>query len=278
MQPDFDEEDPNTLFFMIDQSSVLSGKVGMWHGLTAYIGNALDSGEGYTAGICYAVAPQPINDLYGPESARGVDPLYYYGAGSQINGQIIITDKAKDKDLVPLLTAMDWLYTQEGSELASFGISDELQEKIQDPTLIEAGMPNGCYSKSTTADGETQYNVDPALYGDTNGNFNFIRLEMGNFIWKNVNKGESDFYRQQLALATLYPGFTDIAYITQSLTSEEASEHTLRAANASTYLAMEIPNFITGRTELNDENWSAVVEQLRAYGVDESTQMLQSHQ
>ena len=61
--------------YAIDDTTTRQGKVGLWVGLESQLGGRMDVGASeYTEGICSYGAPWPINDVYGDESCKNVEP------------------------------------------------------------------------------------------------------------------------------------------------------------------------------------------------------------
>ena len=101
------------MFFRIDETRVRSGKVGLWWGgMGQLIGN-MDDGEGLKAGMVVYGARQPINDIYGTAAQQNIEPYTMYQVG-RVNNTFILTNKLKDKDIVPLLKLIDYMFSEEG--------------------------------------------------------------------------------------------------------------------------------------------------------------------
>lgn len=112
---------------MIDATTVYTGSCGLWYGLTSQLLDGLagrqDRIHSQQIAVVYACA-SPINDEYGDASVQNIKPTTYYSAG-YLGTSWVVTDKAEDKDIASLLTAIDYFYSDEGSLLFSKGISDE---------------------------------------------------------------------------------------------------------------------------------------------------------
>ena len=133
-------------------------------------------------GIVVFAAPSPINDVYGDADVQGIEPFYYYANGL-IGAQIVITDKAKDKDLPALFTFLDYFFSPEGSVLATYGLNaDQLKElETLCPAAYELyqtlGLSEGAY---TVENGKYKRNPLYLVNDDVAGLaalLRFIRLE-----------------------------------------------------------------------------------------------------
>lgn len=108
----------------------------------------------------------PINDVYRDASVQNVAPTTYY-SGGYLGCSWVITDKAEDKDIASLLTAIDYFYSDEGSLLFNHGISDEIMASANGDEdwyqgYVDLGLPNGAYTLG--ADGIPV--TDPSLVYD----------------------------------------------------------------------------------------------------------------
>ena len=268
------EEHANEMFFMVDIASVYSGKVGAWYGLTSQVGGGMDTSGGDESnplnGIVVLAAPTPINDVYGDESVQGITPFAYYSTG-QFGAQLVITDKAEDKDLPALFTFLDYFYGEEGANLLTYGLSAE-QVKEAEETAPEAaqlykswGLENGAY----TVDEEGWFHKDPVVVADDNigGACALVRFN-GLTQEKYLDNGWEDYRKETMALLNMYDNSRSAigGEITAQLTVEENEEQAERSNNISTYTAQTIPQFLTGDLDIGDDSdWADFVATLEDY-------------
>ncbi len=279
MDQTFDEKSGDSIFFMIDQANTYSGNVGMWLGLTSMCGNAMNIGTPVTEDICYFACANPINDVYGDDSAKNKDPWVFFEAGSLLGGSVVVSDKAQDKDLETLFKQIDWLYSPEGAVFSSFGLTKEEAAEVGVSDVMEGlGLPNGSYTVTENEDGETVYVLDENLTQENGTAVSMSRFQIGLTINKNVDKHEGEFMMDQYEKIMRYEGGGKIDYLKNLLTPEQSDEIKMIDTNSGTYISTAIPDFITGRTELNDANWEDFVETLRGYGLDDETEMYRSVQ
>ena len=214
-------ENANDMFFMIDAGSVYSGKVGAWYGMNNQLGKSIDM---MGTGIVVFAAPSPINDVYGDADVQGIEPFYYYANGL-IGSQVVITDKAKDKDLPALFTFLDYFFSPEGSILATYGLNADQLKELE--TLCPAafklyqdlGLSDGAY---TEENGKYKRNPLYLVNDDVAGLaalLRFIRLED----LSNLQNDYPDYYQHALDLWSMYPVDSLIGNeLIAQLTSEEA--------------------------------------------------------
>lgn len=271
----------NDMFFMVDPGSVYAGKVGAWYGLNSQLGNALDYSGGDESnplnGIVVFGAPNPINDVYGDESMQGNTPFFYYAMGL-IGAQVVVTDKAKDKDLPALFTFLDYFFSPEGSIIATYGLDAEQTKELEainpDSYRIcqESGLGNGAY---TIVDGK--YRRDDLYFTseDASGTavpLRFIRLEdESNMLYE-----YPEFYQHTLDLWGMYPVDALIGNeILAQLTPEESDFKATLDAEYATFTAQAIPEFITGERDIrSDADWEAFCKDVNAYKPEEFTNAL----
>ncbi len=141
------------VFYKIDTAGQLSGAIPVYLGQKAsQLGTALDNGSmNLTDGILELGASLPINDVIGGEEYRFVEPDTIYMLG-RVAGKCMITTAAEDKNLPALLSFIDYLYTEEGAELASLGFSKEQYEETKDEFYTEHGLTEGAYVKDEDAE------------------------------------------------------------------------------------------------------------------------------
>lgn len=152
LDPDFTTR-TSDVFYKIDAAGQLSGAIPAYFGQKAsQLGTALDNGTiGLTNGIMMIGAPLPINDVIGDSEYRFVEPDTIYMMG-RVAGKCMITTAAEDKNLPALLNFIDYLYTEEGAEIASLGFSKEQYEEVQDEFYTEHGLTEGAYVKDESAE------------------------------------------------------------------------------------------------------------------------------
>ena len=79
----------------------------------------------------------------------------------------VVTDKAADKDLEALFRLFDYMYSEEGSLLRTYGLNKEQYNLTQDEFYTRIGLTDGAYQVVETDEG-LQYDVVPELKVDTN--------------------------------------------------------------------------------------------------------------
>ncbi len=267
--------------YSVDSSKVHSGKVGMWVGRRAEVGNAMDMGDEYTSGVMVYAARQPINDMYGAKETRNQTPYSLY-QNSRIRGTQTVSTKVAEENLPALLTFLDYFYSPEGGALLALGLTEEQVRAIDDPTYAKFNIPYG-YKINTLADGTVEYERHPVSVEDNDLATALAgkRLPIGYYgpgIIPAMNRGYG--YYANLALAqwdyyenTGYPDKTT----TELFTAEESSTFSKVHANVDTYMSTTIPKFINGKSDLNGSDWTDYKKMLKKYGPQKVTDIYQKY-
>lgn len=277
-------EHANEMFFMVDSGSVYSGKVGLWYGLMSQLGGAMDYSGGDTSnplnGIVVCAAAEPINDVYGDASVQGTEPFYYYSTGL-VGAQLVITKKAENKDLAALFTALDYLYSEEGSYLKTYGFTGDVMEDVKAnyPELADfyanLNCPDGAYMR---VEGENGLEFAPIeevqVNSDLEGPLVLVRVN-GLTAHQKANVYNT-FYRHNLDQYRIYQNKGQIGdEITAQRSAEESAKFAEIYTNFSTYMQKAVPEFITGeRNILDDAQWESFCSDVMKFEPDAYTDIL----
>ena len=148
--------DKNDIFFGIDETKIFQGKIGLWMGASAHVGARIRSDrQPLTDEAMVFGAPQAINDIYGPDSVRFVEPYVMFGAIDKVSGGICITSKAKNKDIAVLAGFLDYFWSEEGSIMRTMGLGKGQMEEKQSPIYMQFGLTDGAYFDA--GNGKLQY-------------------------------------------------------------------------------------------------------------------------
>lgn len=264
--------------YAIDDTTTRQGKVGLWVGLESQLGGRMDVGASeYTEGICSYGAPWPINDVYGDESCKNVEPNAVEYTG--LTGTTwYVTTAAEGKDLGTLLSFFDYFYTEEGALLKSLGLSKEQVEETQNQIYLDNGLENGAYS--VKEDGT--YLLDPVLQKDSGGLAKAAAFTMvpGITLVSSVDKGYAENYEHSKALWTLYPNktFFQGSDVTSYMTEEETKNNGNIHAKILDYMTVNAPNFIMGKTDpYDDGDWNDWCKMLEKYGYAKVNDVIQPY-
>jgi len=271
-------------FYRIDSVKIHQGKVGLFYEAIGLAGNLLDISDGnpnspengYTNGIMVMGARPPINDIYGGEEQQGNTPFCMYQVSLEYNS-FVVTDKAADKDLEALFRLFDYMYSEEGSLLRTYGLNKEQYNLTQDEFYTRIGLTDGAYQVVETDEG-LQYDVVPELKVDTNlqsatNGGRLIGLQVNSKSYKPYN----DIIQHIKDEWVIYPntGIFSQSFNSQ-LTADETSVYAKTRNNINEFLTKNVPNFINGNLDIyDDDEWNAFVNAINKYAPDEVTQIFQ---
>ena len=267
-------EHATDMFYLIDDTTMRQGKVGLWYGLEADLGGKLDTGEGYLDGAVVCAASQPINDIYGTAEQQNVTPYCFYQTSME-GSMSMITDKAKDKDLSALFSMLDYLYSEEGSLLRTMGLSKEQYEETQDAFYTQYNLTEGAYQQNE----EGIYVADEVVQniGSIGAAINGERV-LGLSKQLGVSRGNTVILQHNYDQWTKY---TNTGTLNGSFLSQLSLEDTKIASKTSTnvteFLTKNIPSFIQGAKDpYKDEDWNAYLKAVGKYNPDGVTQVYQT--
>ncbi len=259
----------------IDTTSVRQGKIPMWFGVQAELGGRLDMKDGgLTEGIYVAGAMYPVNDIYGSEACQYVMPDTMMGSGLT-GGGVMITPKAKEKDLAALCSYLDYFYSEEGALIKTLGLNAEQAAELTDDSFYaDHGLADGAYILAE----DGRYRKSDVLVSD-GGNLTTavcFQKAPGLTLIKNVDLGYADAYQASLDSWTIYPntGMFQGSRPTNEMTQEDTKTCDDARAKVLEYMGKNCANFITGKSnfEKDWDKWSTV---LNKYKVDKITEIYQ---
>lgn len=277
LDQDFNER-TSDMFYSIDDTSVRQGKVGMWCGMQSELGGRLDSGDDYTDGIFVAGCALPINDIYGDDSCKNVEPDCIM-TGQGLNGtNFAITSAAEGKDLVPLLSMLDYLYTEEGAALASMGLNKEQIDELGTSFYADNNIPEGAYTK--TKDGRFAW-VD-AVRTDSGGLKEAARLgKMPHLaLVSSIDEGYADTYEHSMELWVKYKNTAQIqgTAITNNMTREDSDAVGDISNKINDYTQTNAVDFIKGKKDIDsDKDWGEWCKMLEKYNYKKAIDIYQPY-
>jgi len=262
-------------FYQIDSTSVRQGMIGLWNGQQSELGGRLDMHDGgYTEGIFVAGTPYPINDIYGPDSCKFVEPNCLMGSGLT-GGGILVTPKAKEKDLATFCSYIDYFYTTEGALIKTLGLSKEQVADFSENTFYaDHGLIDGAYYIGE----DGRYRKSDVLVHDSgqlNTAVGFNKC-CGITLVDSVDLGYADTFQASLDTWMKYPntGFFQGSRTTNAMTQEDIKTSGDIHSKALEYMTKNCANFITGKSNF-DKDWDKWCTVLKKYRVDSITALYQ---
>ena len=267
-------------FYQVDQQKVFQGKVGLWYGMQSAVGGRLDDPSNpYLEGYVGASASTPINDIYGTAEQQNIEPYCMYQDST--DGQsIVISEKAKEKDLEALFTFFNYMCTPEGAKLKAFGFNKDQYEETKDELYTKNGLTEGAYQEIKIASGETRYEVIDKLVNDTGSLMSAVtglRVYGVNINTERSHEKELPTYRNNMEQWIRYKntGFISSAFKGQ-FSSENAKIFSKIETNVNEFMTKSVPTFIKGEKDpYNDGDWNAYVKAMSKYTPEKGTQIYQ---
>lgn len=264
--------------FSIDDGSVRSGKVGMWCGLESTIGGRLRNTDSAAAenffgmGCCW-----PINDVYGTSENQYVVPHTTRFGETVVPSGFYLMNSAEGMDLEPLLTFLDYLYTEEGAVARTLGLSKEqLDEgKVDTSFYDEFGLSDGAY----TIGEDGRYRVSDVLVNDSGSLSIAASLDKlpGLQLVESVDYGYAETYEDTLRAWSDFPNkggvFGSIAM--GNMDPDEYSEVQTSLNRVLEYMKGQAYRFI--EDGMSDSDWSTWCSMLGRYNVDDISDLLQPY-
>lgn len=259
-------------FYTINQSGQMQGKTGLFFSYVGPLGTGIratcmdpeDQKKAYVMGC-----PLPINDVYGGDTSKFVTPNAVFQSG-RVDSSIIVTDKAKKKDLESLFTFFNWLYSREGAVTRTIGLSSEQlnNAQIAEHNVYKDLNLDGAYTVEEK-EGKTVYSL---TYQDGIGDFGGAivpgRMAVG---LRLASAGAENDYMidghkakvQQEAEShwAAYENTASLMNLAAKYTSDESAKNGSINMQLFDYVGQNLPELIK-KGDLS--GWDAYVEGLRA--------------
>jgi putative aldouronate transport system substrate-binding protein len=178
---------------------------------------------------------------------------------------------AKCKNIPKLLSALDYMYSDEGGRLKMLGLTKE-QGADTDPVYIKAGMTEGAY---WFEDGKLVQNPLPVL---TKSPDSFCDYRLPGLSDEAAFNQVASPKRKEEDRWWIKYRDTKIQKLSSALSYPIEDENKMNSASAAMtdYISTSVPKFIVGTTTLNDQTWAEYRETLRNLGVDEILRIRQA--
>jgi len=278
LDPDFYQRTSDA-FYAIDDTAVRQGKVPVFNGQQSQLGGRMDMHDGgFTEGIFVAGAAYPINDVYGDDDCKNVQPDCLMGGG-RVSGGILITPAAKDKDLDTLCAYLDQFYAEEGALIKTLGLDAEQAADFSDNSFYaDYNLTNGAYSVGS----DGRYVKDPVIVNDPGGlalAASFTKAP-GLQLEENVDLGLAPSFQASIDRWSQY---TNTAFFQGSITTNmmSAEDTSATAEVHSRIIEYETNNaaaFITGEKDIHSDNdWNNWCKSLQKYNYQKSIDIFQPY-
>ena len=274
-------------FYALDPSAISSGTVGMWYGTSGQLGDRLKAASSEELPALENI------DVWGArhpkETADSADPTIFYQDGQETTRRWIITDAAENKNIEKLLAALDWLYSEEGSIVRTYGLSAEQWNEydIDKSLMTEYGLEDGCYwwidpdnpEEKVPAGTEGAIVCQNPIVLNNSGDLG-VAVNGNYFFGLGYDDWSKAYSQQGLAKDRAYVQWG--AYLNDGtvknsvlgqMTSDEGSTYNTTQEKVREFIATELPKLI--QNGVTDQNWASFVSGLRTRDCDGNTEILQ---
>lgn len=247
-------------FYKIETDKVYAGKIGAWRGSISALGTGIQSDkEAATQGAMVYGAKIPINDKYGDAENKWIEPDTIYQF-SRVGSPAMISRTAKDKNLPALLSFFDYLYSEEGSVLKTFGLSKEEYEQTQDSFYTKHGLTDGAYYVTGEGDDKVYHYAENNPAGsDLAGAARLCRIPIGLELYENVDRGYTRVTQEAVDSWAYYKDTGNIMLdYMKKIPSDKMRTYSTTISALQDYIYVEFPKMILGTGGWNvddDASW-----------------------
>ncbi len=275
------------MFYALDSDSFTSGKVGMWYGTLGQVGDLLE--QSATADV---PALEGI-DVWGARqpkaTADSADPTVFYLDGQETTRRWIVTDAIEGKNYEKFFEMLDWLYSEEGCIVKSYGLSAEQWDEydIDKSLMTEYDLEDGCYwwvdpdtGEEVPAGTEGAVVYQNPLLVNAVGDLNVAVA--GTYMFGLGYDDRGSAYNQQTVRKqhadrewSAYNNYgTAQNSLISQMTSEEGKDYNATQEKIREYLGQILPDMI--KTGVTDASWNSFLGALRTRKCDSNTTTLQA--
>ena len=253
----------------------------MWIGTQAELGGRLDMHDGgLTEGIYVAGCAWPINDVYGDDSCKNVEPWATQAGTSLVGTGFLVMEGAQEKDLGPLLSMLDYLYSDEGAVVRTLGATPAQMEEagLDTSFYTNNGIENGTYTMGE----DGRYKKVDAITNDSGGLLiaTTAQLLPGYQLVSSVDEGYAENYENSMKSWIRYPNKGQVwgSDAFALISSEDMRTIGDLQTKVLNYMEQHTYEFIKGITDIDsDEDWSNWCTMLQKYNYQKGIDILQPY-
>jgi hypothetical protein len=258
------------MFFQINRTGVAQGMVGMFIGGIGYLGTTIRSTATNSTAQANAMvygAPLPVNDVYGDESNKFVEPDTFYSQNI-LRAPTGFTTLAEGKDLETLFTMINWLYTTEGSLLNSFGLSAEQYASMEfEPDLYAEYGLDRAYDIIENSDDSITYETLVAQSDELGNAVKLNRISTSISFYGKTGEYTIDFGHNKITAHAidLWTQYENTGYILDYNTlfnDDQSSLYSKTNTYINDTMGVEIPRLIKNGLS----GWDLYVSKVNKYG------------
>ncbi len=257
----------NDSFYLPNTALTYGNAAGIWYGIAgAQAGSAMSMPQ---YGLYYDVQPlrTPLDTEHGVTESHALLNWTNFSSSSGY----AITTKCGKQDMLDFMTAMDWLFTEEGGMIVTLGLTEEYAKD------------NEVYQKLGLEKGVWGYNDDGTLWFDERVRGENATIENGDLVGIRLPGHKHPEIEKQFAAEIVLKCDEvwtecgrDWNYPAEIVLNSEQNEvHSEYYQNIMDCIAQYAQKFIMGTLELNDANWAKFQNALKTFHVDEYVKVYQ---
>lgn len=273
------ESRSSDMFYQINVNGYTRGMVGMWQGGIGDTGTAIrttcSSEEGKKDAMVFGCS-LPVNDVYGGDAQKYNIPDMLY-QDPRLGVATGFTKKCEGKDLATLFTMINYLYSNEGATLASFGLSAEQYASMSFAPDLYA--ENGLTAGFTVSeqDGRTAYSLTVEASKELANAIKGQRMACSLYMQGNdeyaLDRGYSGVRERTLNQWMKYEATAGIRDYVSLLSGEDTATYDKTRNYINDYMGQSVPSLIKDGLDGWDDFCARVVK----YGPDKVVNIFQNY-
>lgn len=267
-------------FYEINSTGVGQGMVGLFVGGQGMLGTTIRAtaeNPEAKADAMVTAASLPINDIYGSDDQKFVEPRVFYQQGI-LGTPVGFTTLCEDKDMETLFSMINWMYSKEGGLTVTVGLSEEQYASMEfSPDLYAELGINGAYTVETNNEGIIEYTSNVPTSEDVYLAIKAFRMATNQAIIGNedkgytVDQGTSNLVDEAMDIWTQYSNDGYILDYNSLFSDKESSDYAKINTYINDYMGQAVPDMILNGLD----GWDTYVGKLNKYNPDSITDMYQ---
>lgn len=253
------------LFYLPNTALTYGGAAGIWYGFAGQLGGAMSLPDYGLLVKAKPVASPSTDD-------HDMIGTTYVSRAMGNQGMAVSTACDEDK-LIRILTAFDYLYTEDGGATRTMGLSAE-QGASESEGYLNYGLTNGVRENGTTTwTKEADAMADKEVYDFGANRLPGLSVDVPA---RSVDLEDGVWLEEYGDEVWMTNGSENAFPYTVSFTPDETNEINTLSTNMQDYANAMIVNFIMGREELTEDRFKAYQDQLNTLGLERYLEIKQA--
>lgn len=264
------------MFWEINFTGIGQGKVGLWVSGRGLLGSKIRETsiheDDQKDAMVFATS-LPVNDVYGNEVAKYVEPYTLYQQNI-LGTPTALTNKAEDKDIETLFTILNYFYSKEGGLVRTIGLNEEQYASMDfEPDLYKEIDVKAAYSTGKDEEGKDVYKFAIPEDQELTLALKAVRMGAGLQIEGNSEKGYNldrrydSVVNHAVELWTKYKSTGYILDYNTLMDERDSTNYNKINTYVNDYMSQAIPEMIKNGLG----NWDNYTTTLNKYGPSQVT-------